>query len=1728
MNYKIINILMTNRLFKKLYIFIGTIDNDLNLLLTQAFSKDTISVNGMKNIKKSFLENSEYWFKIHKEGIPIILINDIIHIDDTIQVIRKKIFLYLSTKDYLLIENNQELWVENDLYIDEPDDCIIDNRKYLPLGYYYNNYKYTPSVYNDILVDYENFVDTNGISLNNYELKNNLHNILNDVISVNNIKNNTIYINNLEFEQKYMKDKHIIQNDTLSYGYLSKFFPKKKPEYNKKDYKDTFIKYRKLFEYESYLFSLINKNTESIYLNKYNIVAIRLRSNNCQRKIMSEQSLISKNDIDLMKIFNLLEVSEDILFIKYKKTIEQFSPMIKIHKDSVKKKFIDKKLLLKWILSNPRGLLIKKYMYTDEEDNRKYMSLNIFPSGTIEINMAFSDLSNINLQKINELINNISKLIHYINKTIIHNKKQFLVLPSINIKGDIIKEDIGTKILYINYIIPINNPKLDKNKLSIISENFSPFIIKSFSKKNEVFRFKYKRISNFKNLHDIFFEISEKKSDEMSNNEIKKYLQDKYNKDSSEIQELFTAWNQLMGYDKDIKQKGIDIQIPNNNNKIKILGCSNIIEIYTIQKLMNTIFDISFNSKKYEKNKDFRIYFKKEYSNIVNEILNENNSNNENININKLNLSNFNNLNNSFKNYLNNNNNNNNNNTSNNTNNNISNTHNNNLHISSNEYIDPVLRLGTVCKTSGKDKKADTCGDLCEDFSYRNRRLQKFDNKLFRFKSDKATYSKQCQKNTQPLVLKADPTKNPKIKKDSYTYAMEYGSDLNHKNFYICPKVWCPHCEIPLNYDEIKDTVKKIKRKHGLCLMAKCPHGNHDVFVESDIAYDKTNNGLYPGFVKNKHPDGYCLPCCKKVDMRNPKYTGHKQMKQCLGSNENNNNNIEYSKYILDSNKIPLDKNRYGANPVNIQKLFKNIYNHGHVEIGKNYFVRAGIKLNQNQSFLECIAKIMSDISKKELKLVDLKRFLISKLDNENLFKSLNNGNLELIFKNETDKPIDNYKKYLNSDTFINEKYVIDFLSRPDVLDKAGLNIFIITSNLIKCFRGCNIDDIYDLNRDSVFIFNYNQYYEPIYLLKYPKRNQLERVLKFNVTYSEPTIFYNLISKNCRSYHDIDWNRLLKDNEKLLDIKYTIYSTKDVKKDKFISEIKKLSQKYQIKCQVVDTYNKMVGYVLNNNLFYPIEPTNIDLNYEVCDKDYDLLDYKNVIKEYDYIKKNTKLPYKIVGKVIDSSINMVNILVLETGRYIRIQDTKAISDSIALLDIKYYSDVDDYIQSGLKEADKREDNVRKFDYDTESYHRYVLELSKHAQINQSIKDDIKSIILLENKDEKLKQMIKLITSITKTLVTNKRIINIDINNYIPHNIRTPCYLYKTKYSKKDLKSMCMSDYHCSYIKDECKLYFPELSFFSNTKNNDFYIEKLSNDLVKNRLKYFNFIKDKISDIKDDTKYYPQENEYYLYGIDYLEQFEKIFKEDEDYIFSDTYNYSKPLIEQSGTMMYSILKEETEDEIYLDELVTHWKNLLGITFKIFRVNVNNGSLFSAISRCYNEELVKLEVHDILTINKLKNMLVDYLNELTIAQCKDLFRLYLKIEDLSNTNEIQPNKIKRPKDLIYEMYKNICMYKEILDFNSLIDFIENFKYDGCKLDILFLSRVLNMNIIVLHYRKIPSNPNSYNLYKYENSNKYILIYSEVFKDDMIYNSIQKSGTYVFEKEDFSPEFIKALKL
>ena len=78
MNYKIINIFMKNRLFEKLYIFIGNIEEQKIFSLKKIFNKNSLSNTDIKDLQKNYSENSNYWIKIHKDNIPIILINDLI------------------------------------------------------------------------------------------------------------------------------------------------------------------------------------------------------------------------------------------------------------------------------------------------------------------------------------------------------------------------------------------------------------------------------------------------------------------------------------------------------------------------------------------------------------------------------------------------------------------------------------------------------------------------------------------------------------------------------------------------------------------------------------------------------------------------------------------------------------------------------------------------------------------------------------------------------------------------------------------------------------------------------------------------------------------------------------------------------------------------------------------------------------------------------------------------------------------------------------------------------------------------------------------------------------------------------------------------------------------------------------------------------------------------------------------------------------------------------------------------------------------------------------------------------------------------------------------------------------------------------------------------------------------------------------------------------------------
>jgi hypothetical protein len=113
------------------YVFIGETNNEIEHILKKLEKRDNIQSNEVKILKANYPKYYEEWINVVKKKIKIKFINAKIQIDDTINEIRNKIFVYLSDEknNNFLLPKNQELWLEKRNGVME----II--------GYYYENNK---------------------------------------------------------------------------------------------------------------------------------------------------------------------------------------------------------------------------------------------------------------------------------------------------------------------------------------------------------------------------------------------------------------------------------------------------------------------------------------------------------------------------------------------------------------------------------------------------------------------------------------------------------------------------------------------------------------------------------------------------------------------------------------------------------------------------------------------------------------------------------------------------------------------------------------------------------------------------------------------------------------------------------------------------------------------------------------------------------------------------------------------------------------------------------------------------------------------------------------------------------------------------------------------------------------------------------------------------------------------------------------------------------------------------------------------------------------------------------------------------------------------------------------------------------------------------------------------------------------------------------------------------
>ena len=267
-------------------------------------------------------------------------------------------------------------------------------------------------------------------------------------------------------------------------------------------------------------------------------------------------------------------------------------------------------------------------------------------------------------------------------------------------------------------------------------------------------------------------------------------------------------------------------------------------------------------------------------------------------------------------------------------------------------------------------------------------------------------------------------------------YTVSYGTNPDNQYVYICPRYWCLKTNTFIHPKEMETVIEDGKEvlRHPTC-GGVIPRGQDKVKDDGNFVYEFTgearkSKGVYapqhPGFQEeDKHPDGYCVPCCFKLNVKNGETVlSDKQSlrrKQCVvepsddtqqdtsGDEEKQNTpalqptqrHRTEGHYIMDQNTHPISRGRWAYLNIEIQHFFKEYavsYQVPGIPTQLRPQIRAllrhGIENSTSQSFLACMSDIMFfGIGEEPKSITEFKKYLVSSITLE-IFAGLQNGNL--------------------------------------------------------------------------------------------------------------------------------------------------------------------------------------------------------------------------------------------------------------------------------------------------------------------------------------------------------------------------------------------------------------------------------------------------------------------------------------------------------------------------------------------------------------------------------------------------------------------------------------------------------------------------------------------------------------------------------------------------------------
>ncbi len=376
-----------------------------------------------------------------------------------------------------------------------------------------------------------------------------------------------------------------------------------------------------------------------------------------------------------------------------------------------------------------------------------------------------------------------------------------------------------------------------------------------------------------------------------------------------------------------------------------------------------------------------------------------------------------------------------------------------------------------------------------------------------------STYSKICQSHQkrQPIILNDDELS--KINKDLKGFLrpediIKYGTSDKKQYNYICPRYWCLKTNTPIDPKDFKEVTENGKKIliHPTC--GKIIDDKDDYVKPGHYVYEfykptstNPNYKRYPGFQVDKHPKGYCLPCCFDKYLTEGRIKANnkctkKEIPEEIKQKEKIEEEKEEDEYIKGPEKYPLKSGRWGYLPIALQKTLHEVNaecqmnkSNSNIKPFHPCLLRHGVEINQKQSFISCISDALffatklldeqnnpTDKYAKILTIPEMKERIIRSLDIDNFIK-YQNGNLitdftdpnkhieydnyldtklfkKLNLENETDKlfcqkiisAYENFIEYLrDDDTIIDYTYLWDIICFPNkyLFGTSGINLII-------------------------------------------------------------------------------------------------------------------------------------------------------------------------------------------------------------------------------------------------------------------------------------------------------------------------------------------------------------------------------------------------------------------------------------------------------------------------------------------------------------------------------------------------------------------------------------------------------------------------------------------------------------------------------------------------------------